>query len=217
MLYLLLGVSMLLINACTESKHAEIVYSDYLKYYTPKNLNNKGRIDSVISENKNFVTFFDYTINNKLVRIKGKLDNIAYGHLFTFDSIGHLTKYSYLVGDGAHNSYEIEKSFLEDNYTELGSPFVDYMLNKGISYNSKKKYSFLFSSFPRKILKISFSTNGRNYDTSNLYQSKIMPLLMEMDLYCNPGDTKVFFKIETEKPTLMLNTTKVFYDTINLK
>ena len=203
-----------LAQSCKSKNDNEKVYLEYTHFDSSYSNNSSKKFDTIVF--KNFSTiYFIYNNTNDLVKIKARLDSIRYGHFFEFEDQGELKNYYYLVGDDLHNSSEIKSDQGLKRYVEKGSPFVDYMKNSADS--GIKKYSLIFSTFPRKNLQVSYSLNGKDYQPVELHKSRIMPLLKEADIAVDENSKKLFFKITASELFLELTEIKdsrMFYDTL---
>lgn len=207
-------ITCFLLFSCKSEKDSELIFKEFIHFDTLQKNNDQVKLDS-IAFNKNFITFFGYNKEGSLTKIKSTLDNRQYGHFFKFNDLGIMRNYFFLIGDSLHNSLEIVKNGSSENYIEKGTPFVDYMENETDSTN--KKYSLLFSQFPRKNLSVSLSTTGHNYSNIILHKSVLMPLLKETDIFLSRNTNKVFLKIDANQLNIRLkglSDKQIFYDTI---
>lgn len=209
-------MSLLFFVNCNGShkKENEAIVLEFKKF---ADIKSRSELDS-IQLSRNCVSFFKYGKEDKLLKIKISLLNKQYGHYFEFTETGDLSRYYYLL-DSTHDHIEIKTDSSLHEYSELGTPFVDYMENISDSLD-KKKYSLLFSEFPRKNLIVYLSKDGQRFDKIDLHASKIMPLLKEADIYCGPGTKKIYLKIDANNLILKLSglsDSKSFLKTIILE
>ncbi|MDQ6755387.1 MAG: hypothetical protein M3004_00475 [Bacteroidota bacterium] len=210
---LVLIIACFLLFGCKGEKDNERILKQYIDFDSLQQSKDQAKLDSMVI--KNCKTFFEYNKEGSLTKIKSTLDNRQYGHFFQFTDLGIMKNYFFLIGDSIHNSLEIVKNLSSENCIEKGTPFVDYMENETDSVH--KKYSLLFSQFPRKNLSVSLSTNGRNYSNIILHNSALMPLLKEADIFFSRSINKIFLKIDANELNIRLRGLRdkqIFYDTI---
>ena len=180
--------SMLFLVKCSRDAESSIIFKEFIQFSSiiP---NGNSRSDSL--DNKKYLPLFKYDSIGNLAVIKSTLFGSLFGHYFKFKN-GKLNAYSFII-DSVHNKLQITKDSIANKYEERGTPYIDYI--KYISENSNKKYSFLFSKFPRRNLTVYVSFNGTDFSPVTLHESKIMPLLYETDIECNNNFNKIYLKI----------------------
>lgn len=200
--------------SCKEKKDNEVIYSEFVNFDSLHNGNKRLKLDYIVF-NKNLSVFFGYNKDENLIRIRVTLNKRQYGPYFKFDASGTFERYYYMLGDSLHNSLQIEKDSLLNKYIEKGNQFVDYMANTDDS--SIKKYSLMFSEFPRKKLDVSLSLNGLEYNKIGLHNSKLIPLVKEANVNVQKYTKIIFLKIVASEPYFKINGIKdsiIFYDTL---
>lgn len=188
--------------SCNKSKtEAEFLYSKYVNFDSIKT-NSNAKYDTLEFQ-KGYKVKIEYDTLENLHRIEGVVLGSMYGHYFKFNiwpklnkdfPLGKLETYNYQKGAGCECfTYGIKYNFNTKTYSEEGSPAVDYFV-----FNNEKdtsiRYTFHFSTFPRDILKASYSLDGKNYNDLKLIKSEYMPFLEEAVLYLNMNLEKIIIK-----------------------
>lgn len=201
MKYLILLIALL--SSCqTSKKHSNIIFEKFKEFDANKNIRNSGEIigtpDNSIADIKD-----EYYSNKKLFKISTFLLDRPYGHYFVFRPSGELSKYFFGAGDSIHSTYEISYNFKNQSLQEMGCAYVDYMENVNAD-TSLKKYSLLFSYFPRQKLEISISSDSINFKAVQLHNSNFMPLLGEYDYEAKKGEKYIYLKVSASNPLIEL-------------
>lgn len=149
-----------------------------------------------IEYNKDLKVFIEYFNKGGVKEINNSLLGQKFGHSFVFDKNSHLDKYYFLI-DSATAKIIIEKRGAK--FFEKSKILMDYW---PYAQSDKKKYSLIFSMFPRKNIHVALSYDGIYYKSVPLYESKLMPLLLEGDII--PDVKKVFIKVEASDLVLKL-------------
>lgn len=193
MLALMLIVSIWLVS-CNTKRDSETLLNVYENFYSDSSNHKSNHSDSLHFFKNQYSVYLEYDTFDKLSRIEGFLLKKKYGHSFkmnTFDNLppqnfsGKIIKYNFEVSDGSNFSYGLVYNFQTNQYEEIRTPFVDYIVHKS-NYDNKdslNKYSLFFSTFPRRKIEVSYSLNGNTFEKLDLKESKIMPFLEEGELW----------------------------------
>lgn len=166
-----------------------------------------------------------YDENHNLQRLGGKVFGKYYGHFFKMNvgknfntalDFGKVT--SYIYQNYNWQSYFMKYDSKTNSYLENGSPCVDYFVfyNEG---DTTIRYTFHFSTFPRRDIESQYSLDGKTYSKFNLRKSYLMPFLQEAQIFLRRAQQKIFIKSETSNLRFAypkLQDRKTFIDTMSL-
>ena len=152
-----------------------------------------------------------------LKKVNGYLKNRRYGHYIEFDDYGTLFDYNFKTGNN-HYTYQVVYNMDSAKYIEIGSPFVDYWK---VQIQDNKKYNIgcIFSSFPRKSLDISYSFDGKSFNTAILKESKLLPYAKEIEIAAPNGSKKIYLKLVARELIynwIGIKENRTFFDTLYL-
>ena len=86
-----------------------------------------------------------------------------------------------MSGDGKHDLYRVEYNSYNNKYEEQGNAYVDYFA-PNIVNDTGNNYTLIFSSFPRKEIEASYSTDNAQYHKLILTEKELIPLITEGDI-----------------------------------
>lgn len=163
--------------------------------------------------NKEAKVFLEFFNTGELKKISSSILDHKFGHSFVFDKEGKLKNYYFLM-DSLTAKIIIERG--NGKFKEKGKIFIDFIPNE--TNGGIKKYSLLFSKFPRENILVNISYDGINYKPVSLKVSTLMPMLLETDVY--PKSEKIFLEIKANSLLMKLDDlalTKYESDTLILK
>jgi hypothetical protein len=196
----------ILAYSCTAPSKQKLILNEYAKHADSVQQTNNIRSRLFFFDRQSYIAQVEFNSSQEVNKINGQLVGREYGHFFDFTSPGELDEYKFKLGDGLHHSYEIIFSEVSRKYIEKGSSLVDCFKNESLSESLATKYTFLFSAFPRRRLRISYSFGDNIYKDLSLRESKTMPFLYEGDVLIDSSKySKVYFEISASQFVFDLN------------
>jgi hypothetical protein len=125
----------------------------------------------------------------------GRLIGDIYGHHFRFRN-DSLTTYKFQFENKGF-SYGLVRGE-QNNFSEQGSPMVDFWQDKTIKTKDSSTYVFYFSKFPRSELAVYYSLDSVRFQTLAIKESPIMPFLAEGRLTISNQFEGINFRIQAK-------------------
>lgn len=213
------GSILLLFSKCKSSSILDIVKK---RYIAESDSSFKTSCDDSLyfGKQKQYVSVLKYYCDPRLRGISGYLLGDKYGNEFQFDYYGYLRSYEFIT-DGSHYSYGVFYNKDSSRHIEIGTPLLDY-INMADENEDKnvRKCSFLFSSFPRATMKISYSLDGKTFREIEHNNFFLMPYVYDVVLKLPLNVKTVYFKMEATdiiKDLYGLENSKTFFGSSTLK